>query len=404
MKAELLLASRYFFSKKKRGFIQFISLVSMLGVGIGAAALVIVLSVFNGLAELNREIFRVSYPDLRIQSENSKTFSREEIPKKELEEIPEIAFGMEVLEDRALGKNRNDQIIIEMKGLDTSYTQLKKLNQAKVEGEFVLENEFGYFSYVGAGVYNSLNLLVNDFLDPLEIWYPKNQKLQILNPEDNIAKATLTVSGVFALEEKYDQYVYLALPVVEELTGKFDQRTGYEIYLQDEKDIPKIKSNIQKILPTGFEIKDRDELNASLFKAIQIEKLFIFIALLFIIGIASFNIFYSLSMLVLDKKDDIETMSAMGASEKFIQRIFLLEGGLVGILGAFLGFLIGCGLVLSQMYFGWLKMGMQFAVVDAYPVKLETMDVVLSVLGILLITFLASYFPSRKAKTFMKTQ
>lgn len=374
----------------------------MLGVCVGSAALVIVLSVFNGLEQLNRQIFEVSNPDLSILPVEGKTFENDSILLVKINTFKEVDFSIETIEDNALGRQEEDQLIIVVKGVDQNFKKLSKLNEAVVDGQLFVANENGNFAFVGAGVYNFLNLTVMNVLSQLEIWYPKNQKLSVLNPEDNINRIKLPISGVFALEQQYDNYVYVSLDLAETLTGKYGQRSAYELYLKDGIDISNFKNELKKILPSNLIVKDRDELNEALFKAIRIEKLFIFIALLFIIGIASFNIFFSLSMLVLDKKDDIQTLSAMGASSALIRNIFLKEGFIIAGIGSIIGIVIGCLICLSQMHYGWLSMGMENAIVDAYPVELKLGDVMISFLGIIVITLFAAFFPAKKATTFMK--
>lgn len=402
MNLSFKIASKYFFSTKKRGFIHFISIISVVGVAVGMTALIIVLSVFNGLEKLNREIFKISNPDLKISHTSSKTFENEEHLLSTLRSDTRVDKVVEVIEDNALAKQGEDQLIVTIKGVDDSFEQLKTMQKALVDGTMYITKEGSDFAFVGAGVYNYLNLSVDDFIRQLEIWYPRNQKLNVLNPESNINKLRLPIAGVFALEQQYDNHVYLPIHLVEALTGKKGERSALEIYLKKNDDIDDLKNELGTQMPQGLEVKDRDELNIALFRAIRIEKLFIFIALLFIIGIASFNIFFSLSMLVLDKKDDIENLFAIGASEKLVSQIFLKEGFIIAATGSIIGLIIGSGICLSQIYFGWLKMGMEFAIVDAYPVVLKWSDIIFSIIGIMLIALAASYFPSRKAVSFMK--
>jgi lipoprotein-releasing system permease protein len=328
----------------------------MLGVCVGSAALIIVLSVFNGLEDLNRQIFEVSNPDLIISTIRGKSFERDEDIIENIKKIDGLEFMIETIEENALGRQSQDQMIVVLKGVDENFTKLKKFKNSVVDGNMFVESDNGSFAFVGAGVYNYLNLSIQNVLSQLEIWYPKNQKLSVLNPEDNIKRIKIPVSGVFALELQYDNYVYVPLKLAEELTGRENQRTAYEIYLKDETRITEIKEKIKSLIGQNLIVKDREEQNEALFRAIRIEKLFIFIALLFIIGIASFNIFFSLSMLVLDKKDDIATLSAMGASKELIRNIFLKEGFIVAGIGSIIGISIGSLICLSQMYFGWLSM------------------------------------------------
>ena len=373
----------------------------MLGVCVGTAALIIVLSVFNGLEDLNRTIFKSSDPDIKVKSAISKSFAFDEAIFNKIQLLDGVSHVTQVIEDNALAKREEDQIIVHIKGVDSTFQLFSPLKKSVIDGELLLNYEEEYYAFVGGGVYNTLNLQSFNYLRQLQLWYPKNQKLNVLDPESNINKVTLPVSGVFVLEQQFDNLVYLPIKLMEQLTEMHGKLTSFEIQATDEKSISSLKKELKILLGENFEVKDRDEQNASLYRAIKIEKLFIFIALLFIIGIASFNIFFALTMLVLDKKEDIKTLSALGAGEKLVKRIFLSEGGIISLSGGILGMLIGVGVCWSQMQFGWLKMGMQYAIVDAYPILLKSSDVIFSMLGIVIIAFLASYFPAKKAVKFM---
>ncbi len=395
------IAKKYFFSGKKRSFIHFISIISMVGVCVGTAALIIVLSVFNGLEDLNRSIFKSYDSDIKISSSQSKSFTLDEVLLDKIKNLDGVDNVIQVLQDNALAKRDNDQVIVVVKGVDSTFESHSPLAKSIIEGELLLQYEDENYAFVGGGIYHTLNLQSFNYLRQLELWYPRNQKLNVLNPESNISKVTLPISGAFVLEQQFDNHMYIPLELMETLTDLKGKRTSFEITASDENRIDAIKSELKILMGDGFDVKDRDEQNASLYRAIKIEKLFIFIALLFIIGIASFNIFFALSMLVLDKKEDIKTLSALGADKALVQMIFLSEGAIISLTGGLIGLILGVGICWSQMQFGWLKMGMEFAIVDAYPILLKSSDVLLSMLGIIIIAFLASYFPSRKAVKFM---
>ncbi|MGR3812432.1 FtsX-like permease family protein [Jiulongibacter sp. NS-SX5] len=397
------IAKKYFFSGKKRGFIHFISIISMLGVCVGTAALIIVLSVFNGLEDLNRTIFKSSDPDIKVSPTSGKTFALEDIDISKIRGIEGVYQATEVIEDNALARREDQQIVVVVKGVDSTFQINNPLAENKFDGELLTQEGDENFAFVGAGVFQTLNLQSFNYLRPIQLWYPRNQKINAINPEDNINREYLPVSGTFVLEQKYDNLVYIPLDVMENLTELYDKRTAVEIRLEDEQLSGKVKSELISLLGEGFKVQDRDEQNAALYRAIKIEKLFIFLALLFIIGIASFNIYFALTMLVLDKRDDIQTLSALGADKNLVRKIFITEGGIISLSGALLGLVIGVGICWSQMQFGWLSMGMEFAIVDAYPVLLKTSDVLFSLIGIINIAFLASWFPARKAEKFMTT-
>lgn len=401
MNLSFFIARKYFLSKKKRSFIHFISLISMLGVGIGLAALIIILSVFNGLEDLNRQIFKSFDPDLRISAQQAKSFVPDSSLLNSIRTTPGVAYFSEVYQDKALAKNQNAQSIVDVKGVDSTFSRNAAFRQSLAGGEMKVWIGDRPAAYIGAGVYNTLELTVNDFFKPIEIIYPKNEKLNVLNPENNVNRVSLEISGVFVLEQHYDNFVYLPIEVMEELMEEEGKRTALEITVLPTASTEKVKAALKGALPENLQIKDRDEQNASLLRAIRIEKLFIFIGLIFVVGIAAFNIFYGLSMLVLDKKDDIATLSAMGATPQLIRKVFFTEGFIIAGVGIVVGLVLGLGTCYLQGRFGFIGLGMDHAITDAYPVRVLWTDVLGSVMGIVLITFLASLIPSTRAVNFM---
>jgi lipoprotein-releasing system permease protein len=404
MNLPFFVAKKYFLSKKKRSFINFISIISMLGIALGLTSLIIILSVFNGLEELNRQIFKAFDPDLKITAIENKGFFPSQMLIQQINKVDGVAFTTEVYQDKALARSKDAQMIVVLKGVDSTFTKNAEMKKSLVDGKMDILNGGRPTAFIGGGVSSILNLNVLDYLTPLGILYPKNQKLNVLAPEDNINQINVEVSGIFVLEQQYDNYVYLPLSTVEQLIEAPGKRTSVEITLKPGAEVGSVKDRIAAILDDSLQIKDRDEQNESLLKAIKIEKLFIFVALFFIIGIASFNIFYALSMLVIDKKDDIETLSSIGATKGLVKNIFLAEGLVISFVGVALGLVLGIGICFIQMRFGIVSLGMQYATVDAYPVKIISLDIFLSVLGIFLITFLASILPATKAQKFMLNQ
>jgi lipoprotein-releasing system permease protein len=392
-----LIAKRYFFSKKKKSFINFISIISMLGIGVGTMALVIVLSVFNGLEDLNRQIFKSFDPDLKVTAKVGKSFLLDNAKLQQIKSLKDVAFTTEVIQDNALVKYRNAQMVVNLKGVDDNFQRNSLMKKSLVEGDFILKKDSVDYAIIGGNVFAALNISLQNIIEPLEIWYPRNRKTYSLNPNDNINSQLLNISGVYSLEQFHDDFVYVPLEVAKNLTEYGNRRTAIEIQIIPNGNIDKVQQAVREILGENYLIQNQDEQNASLFRAIKIEKLFIFIALLFIIGIASFNIFFSLTMLVIDKKQDLKTLFAMGADASLVKRIFFSEGALVSFIGAIVGLVVGGIICFVQEQYGFIKMGMDSAIVDAYPVKMHTSDFVLTAIAIIFITFLASYLPAKRA-------
>ncbi|MBA4849928.1 FtsX-like permease family protein [Emticicia sp. BO119] len=399
MNLSFLIARRYFLSRKKKSFINFISFMSMLGIGIGTMATVAVLSVFNGLEDLNRSIFKSFDPDIKISAVKGKTFNIEKDKLVKLKKIEGVDYITEVIQDNALVMYEDGKMVVTLKGVDSTFQKNSRLKGSLVEGSFVLNKDSIDYAFIGGNVYGALNISIDNILEPLEIWYPKNQKKLSLIPENNINKKVINISGVYALEQFHDDFVYVPLSVAKELTEYNDKRTSLEVQLKPMADADKIQGEIKVIFGDMFLVQNQDQQNANLFRAIKIEKLFIFIALVFIIGVASFNIFFSLTMLVIDKKDEVRTLYAMGADDSLIRRIFFSEGAIISFIGTIVGLILGFVFCLTQERYGWLGMGMDSAVVDAYPVKINPMDFLITAVAVVIITLLVSYFPARRASS-----
>jgi lipoprotein-releasing system permease protein len=218
-----------------------------------------------------------------------------------------------------------------------------------------------------------------------------------LNPEDDINREILNISGVYSLEQLHDDFIYVPLKLAIHLTEYGDKRTAIEIEAKPNTDISQIQASVKSIFGVNFLVQNQDEQNASLFRAIKIEKLFIFIALMFIIGIASFNIFFSLTLLVIDKQQDLKTLVAMGAGNGLVKRVFYLEGALISFIGAFVGLLLGGLVCYLQEQHGIIKMGIESSFIDSYPIKMKFSDFLFTAISIIFITLLASYLPAKRA-------
>ncbi|CAH0995312.1 Lipoprotein-releasing system transmembrane protein LolE [Emticicia aquatica] len=369
----------------------------MLGIGIGTMALVIVLSVFNGLEDLNRKIFKSFDPDIRITAKEGKSFLLDKTKLEQIKAIKDIWYVTEVIQDNALVKYENAQMVVTLKGVDTTFQANSSLKKSLVEGDFVLTKDSVDYAFIGGNVYAALNISLQNVIEPLEIWYPRNKKTISLNPDDNINRQLINISGVYSLEQFHDDFVYVPIEVTKQLTEYGNRRSAIEVQMKPNVDIAKTQDKIRSILGEKYLIQNQDEQNATLFRAIKIEKLFIFIALVFIIGIASFNIFFSLTMLVIDKKQDLKTLFAMGADASLVKRIFFSEGALVSFIGAIVGLILGGIICFIQEKYGFVKMGMQSAIIDAYPVKMHVLDFILTAVAIIIITLLASYLPAKRA-------
>ncbi|NDU96703.1 ABC transporter permease [Spirosoma terrae] len=392
------IARRYFFSRKKRSFISWLSILSMLGVGVGTMALVVVLSVFNGMDELNRQIFKTFEADMTVSPKEGKRFTASPELLAKLRQTAGVSIVTSVAQDNALARYGNAQTVVRLKGVDDNYLKRKQLDSALLEGKLKLNERGVNYAVIADGVRNDLSVSVLDILTPLEIMYPQSdQSFNVLNP-NAFNREDLTVSGVFFIESKYDNFVLIPVAAARTLLGYGpDDVTSLEIQLKTGTNENKAKDALQEIVGDKLLVQSRDDLNIDLYRTIRIEKLLVAITLSFIILVASINIFFTLSMLVIEKKEDIRILYAMGATTTLVRRIFLTEGAIIALTGAITGLFLGIVICLAQERYGFIGMGTVSSIIDAYPVRLDMSDILMTGGLVVLITFLTSWFPAQRA-------
>lgn len=370
----------------------------MLGVALGTAALIIALSVFNGLENLIRTLYGSFDPDIKVTAVYGKSFELDPAKLKKIAHFPGIREVAEVIEDNALMRYRDRQMIVKIKGVSKNYAHLSHVDSTLIAGRFLKETDSVPLAVVGQGIKYQLNLQLSDVFVPIQLLYPRNRKSLNINPENAFNQLSVFPVGVFSIEKQYDEsYVFVPLAFAQELIGYKNKRTSLEISVKNQDDIESVQRDLKTLLGNQFYIQNADEQHASLLRAIRIEKLFVYLTFSFIIGIASFNIFFSLTMLAIDKQKDVAILQTLGATPRLIREIFLKEGALIAVVGAGTGIVIGLSVCLLQMQFGLVSMGMESAVSDAYPVKLKISDFLLTSATILVITLSASIGPALKA-------
>ena len=398
MNVPFLIAKRYFFSKKKRNIISIISNIAMIGVAVGSMALIIVLSVFNGLEDLIRAIYSSFDSDLKISAAEGKSFETDTEFMNRIRRTPGVYVVSEVIEDNALLRYNDRQMVVKMKGVSENFFEQNRIDSSIVEGHHQLILNNTNYGLVGRGVQYQLSIRPGNQFVPLQFMYPRNTKFNPMNPEGAFNNLNILPGGVFAIERQYDDaYVFVPLSFAAELLEYGRRRTSLEIKVDPDFGIENVKRTLKEMLGPEFKVQNSDEQHTSLLRAVKVEKLFVFITFAFILLIASLNIFFSLSMLVIDKKKDIAILASMGATAETIRNIFLMEGALVAFIGAAYGLSIGMLLCNLQQSFGFISMGMATSVVEAYPVKMELEDFVMTGVAIIVITILVSIRPARKA-------
>jgi len=370
----------------------------MVGVAIGTMALVVVLSVFNGLEDLIRDSYNTFDPEIKIVPSVGKTFELTDSLLQKIEAVEGVALVTEIVEDNALVRYQDAQMVVKLKGVSENFTQQERLDRAMVHGELVLNKEGKNYAILGRGVQYTLSVSPTNEFYALQVFSPKRETSSGFNPDPMtryFTRRNIMPGGVFAIEKQFDaNYVIVPLDFAEALFNYTGRRTALEIKTTVEASINKVQDRLQRVLGADLEVLNSDQQHQSLLRAIKVEKLFVYITFSFILAVASFNIFFSLSMLAIDKKKDIAMLMAMGATKRTIRRLFVYEGSIIALLGAASGLLLGLLICWLQQTFGLVSMGMQTAIVDAYPVKMQFSDFFYTAIAISIITFLASYRPA----------
>lgn len=400
MNLSLYIARRYLLSKKSHNAINIISGVSVCGVALATLALVCTLSVFNGFQELVAGFFTAFDPELKITAMESKTFDSQDSLIKQIRELPEVEVSTLCIEENAMIQYKNRQAVVTVKGVEDNFEQLTAIDSILYGyGDFILHDEIVEYGIFGAQLTSVIGSGIRP-IDPIEVYAPKrNVAVNMANPTSSFTRDYLYSPGVvFAVnQEKYDaSYVLTSLDFARRLFDYDTEITSLELKLKPEADVRQVQKNIRTLLGGSYEVKNRYEQQADVFRIMEIEKLISYLFLSFILLVACFNIIGSLSMLIIDKKEDVRTLRNLGADNGLITRIFFTEGCLISFVGALVGILLGVGLCLLQEHYGLIALGSQGGfVVDAYPVAVQIGDVVLVFLTVLVMGGLSVWYPVR---------
>jgi len=390
------IARRYLFAKKSHNVINIISIISLIGVATGVMALVIVLSVFNGFDSLIKKLYSTIDAEIKIQLVEGKTFSVNNPEIIKIRSIEGIAVYSEILEENALFRYRDRQHIGMIKGVSQNYTDLTGIDSMIIDGTFQLWRGSQPLAVMGQGVAYYLNATLAQF-DPLTIYVPKRGTIASYSPENAFTIKAIMPSGVFAIEQEFDsQYVIVPLEFARILLEYTDEVTALEIKAKEGISIESLRDKIQKEVGSNYKVLNRYQQNESLYRTMKSEKFAIGLILSLILVIASFNIIGSLSMLIIDKRKDVETLRSMGADNELIQKIFMAEGLLISMGGTFVGTLFGLFICWLQITFGLVELqGNGNFIIDAYPVDIQFFDISIVLVIVIFIGYLAARFPVR---------
>ena len=395
------IARRYLLSKKKHNAINVISGISVCGVALATFALVCTLSVFNGFQDMVASFFTAFDPQLKITVREGKVFDGQDERIRSVCTLPEVDVFTETLEENAMVQYKDRQTMVVLKGVEDNFEELTAIDSILYgAGEFLLHDSIVNYGIMGVELVSTLGTGL-EFVEPLQVYLPKrNARVNMANPGASFNRDYLYSPGVVFVvnQQEYDgKYILAPLDFLRQLLDYTTEVSAIELKLKSGMNTSYVQSKIEKMLGGDFVVQDRYQQQADVFRIMEIEKLISYLFLTFILMIACFNVIGSLSMLILDKKDDVVTLRSLGADDKLISRIFLFEGRLISLFGAVSGIVLGLLLCFIQQEFGIISLGGGGGtfVVDAYPVSVHAWDVLLIFVTVLTVGFLSVWYPVR---------
>ena len=399
MNLPFYIARRYLFSKKKHNAINIISGISVCGVALATLALVCTLSVFNGFQDMVAGFFTAFDPELKITIREGKVFEPQGAAFQEVRSLPEIGVWTETLEENAMVQYKDRQAMAIIKGVEDNFEELTSIDSLLYgAGEFILHDSIVDYGVLGVELISELGTGLQ-FVDPLQVYAPKrNVRVNMANPSASFNRDYLFSPGVVFVvnQQKYDaRYILTSLSFARNLFNYDTEVSAVELKLKPGTDVTAVQRKIARILGDEFVVLDRYEQQADVFRIMEIEKFISYLFLTFILAIACFNVIGSLSMLILDKREDVETLRNLGADDRLIARIFLFEGRLISLFGALSGIVLGLLLCYIQQRFGIISLGGGNGsfIVDAYPVSVHATDVILIFITVITVGFLSVWYP-----------
>ena len=402
MNFECLIAWRYLFSKKGHNAINIISGISAGALAVVTAAMICVLSVMNGFGSLVEQMFSEFDPVLMVVPAEGQTLRTDTMPVLSLFAREDVEAISVQLEQTALIRYKDHQTPARVMGVDSLFTRTAHIDSIITDGYYSVWDGAFDRTVLGRGLAAELGMNAH-FTGALHLYAPERTgKINMLRPDKSLRHEHAFIAGTFAVNQVGydDQLLLVSLPLARRLFG-YDDHTATALRIQPKEGVKvsSLKHQIAASLGEGFRVLDRYEQQADFFRILRIEKLLTVLLLVFILLIASFNIIGSLSMLIIDKREDIRILSHMGADENTIRRVFLLEGWMISSLGTMIGLILGVLLCLGQEHYGWLKLGDGTEyVISAYPVQVQMPDVLLVAVIVLALGFIAAYYPTKKLR------
>ena len=400
MNLPFFIAKRYLLAKKSHNLINIITWISIVGISVGAFALIVVLSAFNGLEKVVSSMSNRLTPDLQVAPVKGKTIDLATFPLERVKGVEGVDSAVPTITEDALFRANDKQHIGQVKGVGLDYQQVKRMDDVIVgEGGLLLSDGVYDFAVPGVGVAWHLGISVYSPYAMVRVYVPKRGNASQMSMENSFNSGVLTVQSVFSTDQDVDEnMVMVPLEWLAELLEYEDKASNVELFLTSTADVTKVKKEVKAVLGEEFAVKDQQEQQETLYRVMRSEKWAVYVILTFILILATFNVVGSLSMLMIDKRKDTEILKAMGADNRLIKRIFMNEGMLIAVAGGIIGLLLGIIVVLLQQEFGFVKFGTGGNyVVDAYPVQLKLKEVLLTFATILVVGGTSAYLTVRHA-------
>lgn len=401
MKLQLFIALRYLFSRKDHNAINVISAICAGGICVATMALICVLSGYNGFQQLIQGLFNAFDPDIKITLVEGKTFHSSDERVLKVKSLDFVEVACDVMEENALIRNSERQTMVTVKGVSDSYGELTNVSDVMQVGQFILREDDSYGMVVGGALANQIDVALG-FSRPVSLYVPKHDvKINLANPENAFEEQQLFVVGIYATNqlEIDSKYAFVDLSFARRLLGYADDEvTSLELKLSRGADMDDAIREVSETLGPSFKVQSREQQHEDFYRMMKIEKWISFLILVFILLIAVFNLIGSLTMLILEKKEDIDTLRNIGATNKFVRQVFLLEGWLISVLGTVIGVSVGLILCGLQKWLGIIKLNSGDEggfVVDAYPISVDWLDVLIVLGSSLLIGWLVSWLPTK---------
>lgn len=397
IRVPLFFALRYLFSKKSVNAINIISIISIVGIFVSTAALVIVLSFYNGMENFILSMNSKFSPDIRIEAAKGKTFFPENPIFQQLAADPAVKNYSETLEDKALIQFEGKQIVGMIKGITPESLQKQSKDHILHIGKFAIQTDSIPYALIGPQIQTNLQVPISEFNNMVELYFPRKEAaVNNINPLEDFNIRSISVNGILTFEPEFQNLVLVPTDFARDIFGEDKSITAIELYLHESKDVYKLQKEIQKSLGEDFQVRNREEQNPILYKTIKSEKWIVFFILTFIGIIAIFNIIGSLTMLVIDKKEDMKILQHIGANKSTIENIFFYEGIMIALIGSSIGIVVGYIFCFLQDTYGFIRTNnVDGNFIDVYPVDMRTQDFILVFATISVLSIVVSYFSSK---------